>query len=130
MTTIERSRRRVRLGASSLAVLALGGIATAVAINPYPATRTPPNPAVIALVHREKALAARATQVTTVNAQRWKTYRVSLKQRQAQIASVNAANAAAAAVAPSYSSGSSGGGGSASSVIYVQAAPVASTRTS
>jgi hypothetical protein len=115
--TTDRSKRRVRWTAISATALMGVGAAAAIAADPFPRSQQPKDPAVQALEAREKALAAEATRVNAMNAERWATYRTQLEARQMEIARVNDLNAASS----SYS---------APQATYVPSAPVASSSSS
>lgn len=118
--TTDRSRRAVRWTAISATALLGVGAAAAIAADPFPRSTQPKDPAIQALEAREKALAAEASRVNAMNAERWATYRSQLEARQQEIARVNDLNAAAAAT-PSYSAPQSS---------YVPSPPVASSSSS
>src|SRR6476646_2400936 len=69
-----------------------------VAAHPWATTASDPRLRVLS--HREAQLRREARVVRRVVARRWAHYRVELKLRRAQIASVSASNAAAAAAQP------------------------------
>lgn len=125
--TTDRSKRAVRWTAISATALLGVGAAAAIAADPFPRSNQPKDPAIQALEAREKALAAEATRVNAMNAERWATYRTQLEARQQEIARVNALNAqtrsanASAAASSSYS---------APQATYVPSPPVASSSSS
>lgn len=82
-----------RLYALALSLVAFFLAWAVVAAHPWAATTA--DPRLSALAAREAQLHREATRVQKVVNARWARYRVQLKKRQAQIASVNAATAAA-----------------------------------
>ena len=123
-----------RLYAIALALAVFFCTWAVVAARPW-AADPPKDPRLAALERREERLRRKSIRVQRIVNRRFAAYRVRLKQRQAEIAAVNAANAAAAAATPvAVSSGSSSGGGGGSAPVaapsVVSVPAVTQTRSS
>lgn len=105
--TTDRSRRAVRWTAISATALLGVGAAAAIAADPFPRSTQPKDPAIQALEAREKALAAEASRVNAMNAERWATYRSQLETRQQEIDSYYSAPQSGYVPSPPVASSSS-----------------------
>ena len=123
-TTGTMTNHVARLYAVALALAVLFLTWAVVAARPWGAEPAK-DPRLVVLERREERLRRQSIRVQRIVNRRFAAYRVRLKQRQAEIAAVNAANASAAAAAPvaDASSGGGGGGGGGASVSAPAAAP-------
>lgn len=127
MRTTEQARKGVRRTAIGATVVAALGLGVAFGADPYPTSQPQDNPQVLALQKRERTLARESRVINTMNARRWARYRVTLGQRQKEIALVTAANARAAQAAATQAAAVQSSG---SQVTYVQSAPAARSSAS
>ena len=119
-----------RLYAIAIALAVFFSTWAVVAARPWAAAASAKDPRLVALERREQKLRRQSVRVQRVVKRRFAAYQARLKQRQAEIAAVQAANASAAAAPSASSGGGGGGGGSVSAPSVVSLPPVTSSGTS